>query len=121
MKWEDVIQQLLETLKAPETVEEAINFVQQDPSCQAVIEDMAYKQVVLNILVAAGIVSEKDFNDSVNHFKGILTRGFAEKIMQNLNGIVDDPKEMWVNVGQVDQPDTNEDDWPEDDNSIGKA
>ena len=125
MKWEELIQQLAEALKMPETVEEAMDFVQKDPSCQAVIEDMAYKQVVLNILVAAGIVSEKDFNDSVKHFKDALTRGFAEKIMQNINGTDDGLNGVWINVDQDDQDksENNEDDWewPDDDTPIGKA
>ena len=68
MKLDKILSELAEAIKLPETKEEAIAYIQKDPSCLAFVEEMAFRQVVINILVAANIVSEEDFNDSVSHW-----------------------------------------------------
>ena len=60
MKFEDLFDQLADAFKAPETLEDAIEYIKKDPTCQVTIEDLAFKQVVINILVAAGIVEPVD-------------------------------------------------------------
>lgn len=79
----------MEVLKTPETLEETIEYLKKDPVCQTTIEDLAFKQVVLNILIAAGIVSEDDFNRSVSHFKEVLTESFAENILKRVKELKD--------------------------------
>lgn len=123
MNWEDVIKELAKLLKAPETVDEAMDYIRRDANCSAVIEDMAYKQVVLNVLVAAGIVSEKDFNDSIAHFREAFIRSFAESMMRTIKGEQGEPG-IWVNVGPSDPPadDAGEDqEWRDDGKPLPKA
>ena len=111
MKLEDLFSQLEEAFKTPETLEDAIEYIKEDPTCQITIEDLAFKQVVINILVAAGIVSEKDFNDSVNHFKELLNRSFAEKLLNNVNKIKDKLNSSIDNIEFDDKDIEEEDNW----------
>ena len=57
MKLDEILNELAEAIKLPETKEEAIAYIQKDPSCLAFIEDMAFRQVIINVLVAANIIS----------------------------------------------------------------
>ena len=114
MTFDELFKALLETFKAPETLEEAIDYVKKDPGCQLTIEELAFKQVVVNILVAAGIVSEKDFNDSVRHFKESLTRGFAEKLLATCQGIDNNKNGFWIKVDPAPEQKANHDDEPDD-------
>lgn len=84
MKWDDIFNALTQGLETPKTVEEALAYIGQDPVCQTTIDDLAFKQVVLNILVAAGIVSETDFNRSINQFKGMIAQSFAENLLKKM-------------------------------------
>ena len=114
MKWEELFDQLAEAFKTPETLDDAIEYIKKDPTCQVTIEDLAFKQVVINILVAAGIVSEKDFNDSVSHFKELLNRSFAEKLLNNVNKLKDKLN------SSIDNLEFEDEDIEEDDNWDGK-
>ena len=49
-----------------------------------VVEEMAFRQVIINILVAANIVSEKDFNESVSHFKALFLDMFADELLEKI-------------------------------------
>lgn len=84
MKWDEIFEALTQGLKVPETIEEALDYIGKDPVCQTTIEDLAFKQVVLNILVAAGIVSEDDFNRSINQFKSMIAQSFAENLLKKM-------------------------------------
>jgi uncharacterized protein (DUF2225 family) len=85
---------------------------------------MAFKQVVINILVAAGIVSEKDFNESVNHFKEVLTNEFAKRMLETLKQEQLTTKKPESKIIPIEEDDfENEDDdfdW-DDDRPVGKA
>ena len=84
MNWDDLYKAILEKLKIPQTVDEAIKVLENDEASQVIIEDMAWKQTVLNILVASKIVSEEDFTATITHFKNLFTKQFAEKMIENL-------------------------------------
>jgi len=117
MKWDEIFNTLVESIKLPETIEEAIEYVGNDPTCQITIEDLAFKQVVLNILVAAGLVSEKDFNDSITHFRGMITKTFAENLLAKIGH-----EDIKINIEEPpteDEIQINDDCWDTD--KIGKA
>ena len=84
MKLDEILNELAEAIKLPETKEEAIAYIQKDHSCLAFVEEMAFRQVVINILVAANIVSEKDFNESVSHFKALFLDMFADELLEKI-------------------------------------
>ena len=84
MKLDEILDELAEAIKLPETKEEAIAYIKKDHSCLAFVEDMAFRQVVINVLVAANIVSEKDFNDSVSHFKDLFLDKFADELLERI-------------------------------------
>lgn len=84
MKLDEILNELVEAIKLPETKEEAIAYIQKDHSCLAFVEDMAFRQVVINILVAANIISEKDFNESVSHFKALFLDKFADELLEKI-------------------------------------
>ena len=84
MKLDEILNELAEAIKLPETKEEAIAYIQKDHSCLAFVEEMAFRQVIINILVAANIVSEKDFNESVSHFKALFLDMFADELLEKI-------------------------------------
>jgi len=84
MNWDDLYKAILEKLKIPQTVDEAIKVLENDEASQVIIEDMAWKQTVLNILIASNTVSEEDFTATITHFKKLFTKQFAEKMIENL-------------------------------------
>ena len=84
MKLDKILNELAEAIKLPETKEEAIAYIQKDPSCLAFIEDMAFRQVIINVLVAANIISEKDFSESVSHFKALFLDKFADELLEKI-------------------------------------
>ena len=85
INYKDFFEQLMDSFKVPETLEEAIAYINKDPSMQTLVEEMAFRQVVVNILVAANIITEKDFNDSVAHFKKLFTQSFAQELLDKIN------------------------------------
>lgn len=114
MNWKDLLDELADTFKVPETKEEAIAWINKDPNSQTLIEEMAFRQVVVNILVAAKIISEKDFNDSVAHFKKLFTEKFAEEMLNKIND--------FNSRFETDEELEDDDGWlDEDDSHIGKA
>ena len=120
MNWKDLLDELSDAFKVPETKEEAIDWINKDPSSQTLIEEMAFRQVVINILVAANIISEKDFNDSIIHFKKLFTERFAEEMLAK----IDDFNKQY-NISPADNlpedEDDDWDDWPKDGKKIYKA
>ena len=92
MKLDEILNELAEAIKLPETKEEAIAYIKKDHSCLAFVEDMAFRQVVINILVAANIVSEEDFNDSVSHFKALFLDKFADELLEKIKAAKADLK-----------------------------
>ena len=84
MKLDEILNELTEAIKLPETKEEAIAYIKNEPNCLAFVEDMAFRQVVINILVAANIISEKDFNESVSHFKALFLDKFADELLEKI-------------------------------------
>lgn len=85
MKLDEILNELAEAIKLPETKEEAIAYIKQDPNCLSIVEEMAFKQVIVNILVAANIISEKDFNDLILQFNTLFIDKFAEELLEKLN------------------------------------
>ena len=92
MKLDEILNELTEAIKLPETKEEAIAYIQKDHSCLAFVEDMAFRQVVINILVATNIISEKDFNESVSHFKALFLDKFADELLERIKAAETDLK-----------------------------
>ena len=92
MKLDEILNELAEAIKLPETKEEAIAYIQKDHSCLAFVEDMAFRQVIINILVAANIISEKDFNESVSHFKALFLDKFADELLEKIKAAKADLK-----------------------------
>jgi len=114
MKWEDIFNELADAFKAPETKEEAIAYIKRDPGCLSVVEEMAFRQVIINILVAANIISEKDFNDSVEHFKKLFIDKFADELLLKV-------KSAKAQLELVEDDEDDIDDWPTDDKKIYQA
>lgn len=106
MNWKDLFEELMDSFKVPETLDEAIAYINNDPSMQTMIEEMAFRQVIINILVAANIITEKDFNESVAHFKKLFTKGFAEELLSKIDEFnAKFPSEKF------DDKETEDDDW----------
>lgn len=113
MKLEDLFSSLLDTFKVPETLEEAINYINTDPSMQSLVEEMSFRQVVINVLVAANIISEKDFNESVKYFKTLFTKSFAEELLSKIDNFN-------FQYSQDKELDNQDEDDPEDELPPGK-
>ena len=118
MKLDEILNELAEAIKLPETKEEAIAYIQKDPSCLAFVEEMAFRQVVINILVAANIVSEEDFNDSVLHFKALFLDKFADELLERIKAAEPDLK--CNNDQDCDDDEDDFDDWFDDDKKCTK-
>ena len=116
MKLDEILNELAEAIKLPETKEEAIAYIKKDHSCLAFVEDMAFRQVVINILVAANIISEKDFNESVSHFKALFLDKFADELLEKINAAKADLK--YDNGQDCDDDEDDFDDWLGDDKKI---
>ena len=116
MKLDEILNELAEAIKLPETKEEAIAYIQKDHSCLAFIEDMAFRQVIINVLVAANIISEKDFNDSVTHFKSLFLDKFADELLEKIKTAKTDLKHNDDQDYTDDEDDF--DDWLDDDKKI---
>ena len=120
MKLDKILNELAEAIKLPETKEEAIAYIKKDPSCLAFVEDMAFRQVIINILVAANIVSEEDFNDSVSHFKALFLDKFADELLERIKAaetnleLEDDDDQEYTNN------EDDFDDWLDDDKKCTK-
>ena len=109
MKLDEILNELAEAIKLPETKEEAIAYIKKDHSCLAFVEDMAFRQVVINILVAANIVSEEDFNDSVSHFKDLFLDKFADELLEKIKAAKTDLK--YNDDQDCDDDEDDFDDW----------
>jgi len=104
MKLEEMLE---EFLKLPATLEEAIAYIKKNPVLSNTIEDMAFKQTLVNVLILAGIVSENDFNASVNHFKEQLYEEFGKELLKESEK---------VRAEEEAETDVDWDDWPNDKN-----
>ncbi len=102
MKFDDLLNGFL---KMPKTKEEAVNYIKKFPSMAASVEDMAFKQVVINTLILAGIVTENDLNASLKHFEEKLYEEFAEELLK----MVDELEQVKdIKLEEVDMPDDEE-------------
>ena len=119
MKLDGILNELAEAIKLPETKEEAIDYIKKEPRCLAFVEDMAFRQVVINILVAANIISEKDFNESVSHFKALFLDKFADELLEKIKAAKADLKYDDDQDYADDEDDF--DDWPGNDKKIYQA
>lgn len=119
MKLDEILNELAEAIKLPETKEEAIAYIKKEPNCLAFVEDMAFRQVVINILVAANIISEKDFNDSVSHFKALFLDKFADELLEKIKAAKTDLK--YNDDQDCDDDEDDFDDWLNDDKKIYQA
>ena len=120
MKLDEILNELAEAIKLPETKEEAIDYIKKEPSCLAFVEDMAFRQVVINILVAANIISEKDFNDLILQFNTLFIDKFAEELLEKLNAA---RTKLKLENNDQDSADDEDDfdDWPGSDKKIYQA
>ena len=80
MKLDEILDELAEAIKLPETKEEAIAYIQKDPSCLAFVEEMAFRQVIINVLVAANIISELGCQFLKRHQKCL----FSSQLLLNI-------------------------------------
>ena len=119
MKLDEILNELAEAIKLPETKEEAIDYIKKEPSCLAFVEDMAFRQVVINILVAANIISEKDFNESVSHFKALFLDKFADELLEKIKAAKTDLK--YNDDQDCDDDEDDFDDWLSNDTKIYQA
>ena len=119
MKLDEILNELAEAIKLPETKEEAIAYIKKDHSCLAFVEEMAFRQVIINILVAANIVSEKDFNESVSHFKALFLDKFADELLEKIKAAEADLK--YNDDQDCDDDEDNFDDWLDDGKKIYQA
>ena len=119
MKLDEILNELAEAIKLPETKEEAIAYIKKDPSCLAFIEDMAFRQVIINVLVAANIISEKDFNDSVTHFKALFLDKFADELLERIKAAKADLK--YNDDQDCDDDEDDFDDWLDNGKKIYQA
>ena len=116
MKLDEILNELAEAIKLPETKEEAIDYIKKDPSCLAFVEEMAFRQVIINILVAANIISEKDFNESVSHFKALFLDMFADELLEKIKAAKADLK--YNDDQDCDDDEDDFDDWLDDGKKI---
>ena len=119
MKLDEILNELAEAIKLLETKEEAIAYIKKDHSCLAFVEDMAFRQVVINILVAANIISEKDFNESVSHFKALFLDKFADELLERIKVAKADSK--YSDDQDCDDDEDDFDDWLDDGKKIYQA
>ena len=119
MKLDEILNELAEAIKLPETKEEAIDYIKKEPNCLAFVEEMAFRQVVINILVAANIISEKDFNDSVTHFKALFLDKFADELLEKIKAAKADLK--YNDDRDYDDDEDDFDAWPGNDKKIYQA
>ena len=123
MKLDKIFNKLVDAFKIPETKEDAIEYIKKDPSCLTLVEEMAFRQVVINILVAANIVSEEDFNDSVSHFKDLFIDKFADELLEKIKAaetnleLEDDDDD---DQDYMDDDDDDFDDWLDEDEKCTK-
>ena len=119
MKLDEILNELAEAIKLPETKEEAIDYIKKDPSCLAFVEEMAFRQVIINILVVANIISEEDFNDSVSHFKALFLDRFADELLEKIKAAKADLK--YDDDQDCDDDEDDFDDWLDNGKKIYQA
>lgn len=93
IKYMEVDKLLNDLLKLPETLTDAIALVKKSPLMASIVDEAAFKQTVINVLIAAGLVSENDFNASVEYFKDKMFEEFGKELLKeskNLATEVDD-------------------------------
>lgn len=108
MKFDDLLNGFLQM---PKTHDEAKEYIQKFPSMKASIEDMAFRQVVINTLILAGLVTENDLNASIKHFEDQLYDEFADELLKMVEEM-ENSKDL-----QLDEVDFPEDKEPEDEDN----
>ena len=111
MKFEDLLNGFL---KMPKTHDEAKEYIKNFPSMKASIEEMAFRQVIIDTLILSGLITENDFNASVKHFEEKLYDEFADELLNMADelekakdeeleetGLPDDDEEDWLNDKEI--------------------
>ena len=111
MKFEDLLNSFLKT---PKTHDEAKEYIKNFPSVKAGVEEMAFRQVMINTLILSGLITENDFNASVKHFEEKLYDEFADELLNMADelekakdaeleeaGLPDDDEEDWLNDKEI--------------------
>lgn len=115
MKFEDLLNGFL---KMPKTHDEAKEYIKKFPSMKASVEEMAFRQVIINTLILSGLITENDFNASIKHFEEELYDEFADEL---LNMVDELEKAKEAELEKVDLPDDDdEEDWLSD-REVAKA
>jgi len=107
----------LDNLLNIDTQEKAEARINKCDSLSAIIEDMAFRQTVLHVLLLAGIVTENDFNASLEHFKKENTAIFAEQLLLEIQRVKEIKKKKQEELEKQAQ---EAEEWV-DDKNIGKA
>ena len=115
MKFEDLLNGFLKT---PKTHDEAKEYIKKFPSVKAGIEEMAFRQVIINTLILSGLITENDFNASVKHFEEKLYDEFADELLNMADELEKAKDEEPEEAGLPD--DEEEEDWLND-KEIAKA
>ena len=106
MNFEDLLNGFL---KMPKTKEEAKAYIKKFPSMRASVEDMAFRQTVINVLILSGAVTENDLNASIKHFEDQLYEEFATELLNMV-----DELEKAADKAEIDEEQVEEDDWEDD-------
>ena len=108
MKFEDLLNGFL---KMPKTHEEAKEYIKKFPNMKASVEDMAFRQVIINTLILSGLITENDLNASMKHFEDQLYDEFADELLAMVDEL---EKAQDKELEEVDLPEDDEDDWEDD-------
>ena len=98
---------LEEFLRLPKNLDEAIEYVKKNPVMNNTIEDMVFKQTIINVLIIAGLVSENDLNASIDHFKNQLYEEFGKELLR-------ESLEFEAKEKQLQEESEEETDWEDD-------
>lgn len=105
MKFEDLLNGFLKT---PKTHDEAKEYIKKFSNVKAGVEEMAFRQVIINTLILSGLITENDFNASVKHFEEKLYDEFADELL-NMAGELEKAKD--AELEEADSPDDDEEGW----------
>ena len=107
MKFEDLLNGFLKT---PKTHDEAKEYIKKFPSVKAGIEEMAFRQVIINTLILSGLITDNDFNASVKHFEEELYDEFADELL-NMVDELEKAKDAEPEETDLPGEDEDEEDW----------
>jgi len=97
-----------------DSLEKAESYLEKNEGIRALAEEMAFRQTVIKIFLLSGLVTENDFNISVEQFKRDNIHIFAEKLLANIKQAQEHRKQ------EEEEFENSDEEWSEDEN-IGKA